>query len=1502
MAAPTPPRFPDASPDVRPPQPSAPVGPPASGPARPPVRPRAWWRIWRVLWRALAGLVLLLALVAVGAVLALRSPAVQGWLVERINAALDRPVTLDAGSVPPPGAPAEAPAAPEGLRVRITSLAGPLPFGAQLGLELYDGQGLWLRVPSVRFVWDWQALPGALRIAELRVQNATLLRRPQLPPGPPPEPTPPLTEAGLRQLLGQAVRAAAQLPGWLPQVRLEEVALENARLPADLLGASLPPAPGPSASALSGPENSSLEQGAAAKSPSAKVAPEKLTSENNAAAQATPVGDGAALANPAPAAPQTLRVDLTLQAQAGTAGAHLRAMATLAPTTGAAFFLSGAVCAAASLQAEAALTPVRQGGRASLKATASLTAALTPAPAGTASQAAGLPAAVLAQGAALTLGLEGGLTAPEDAGPATGLSAGLTALRLTAGPLQVDGHAVWTSPTTGSWLSGPLDLALGVGLTPPAAATPATTTTQAASAPASGEASAVAAAQGVASPLDMLGAPLRLDLTAQGPLAAPRTLLTLDCANVRAGGHSLTGTTLRLAAEPLRWTALLPTPADVAAPAESAQVSASGSTAAAVLQPVSAAGERGNGPDEPDAAPVVAPVATGASSSAAAPELTVTLDLAGALDGRALKTHAVLFAARAGTDLRAGLRELSSLTAGVAATGAVCAVLPQGSPYPALDGELSVRVADWQALAALLPGARLSGEAALSLQLRSQAATSSGSSTDAFRPPAAQPSAATAVAQAVPPSPAPQPSGLQTSSLPSTSTAPVAPVPAVQEVTLGWRVPRLVYTAAGAEPLQVRGLAGTVRLADLWGKALAEASLDLTELRQAALQLGAHLRAQGSLHGPLNAELRTSGFVVAHTALRWQPGSVVVDRLEARLEKKKLGFTAAPGLQLRYGEDGFGLEGLDLRLSPSGRLRAQGSKDATGMTARLSLENLDLTPWRTLAEAVPEGVVAAQVQFSGKAAAPGGDLRLEVRDLRLPNSPLKPLHLTLTGKIERGGGDALALRLLLDPESVRALGGSVCRLEARLPLRFGPDGLPTPDMHGPLRGVVRWKGAVGPLWSLVPVADQRLGGQLDLSLDLGGSPAAPAVKGFVQMDGGRYENVQLGAQLQDINLRVDLEQQGMKPGKARLRLAAADGLGGSLRGTGQAGLDGAGLDIVTVLDRLRPLRRRDVRVDLSGRVAVTGTAAAPEVRGEVRVNQGEVWLNKLAVTGTVTTLPLSEAPAPAAAKSAASPPSTKGAPPAKATEPAGLLDLRLVMPGRFSVEGYGLKSVWRADMHVGGTPAAPIIDGQVEAARGSLDFMGKNFKLSRGRVGFAGGSPGNPMLDLLLSNETPELTAYIALTGTARKLQLALRSEPEMPRDEILAQILFGKSTSELGRLENLRLAAAVAQLAGFGSGGGGSFSDLGRKTLGVDVLRLNTDSGRSTSGGSGENSEDMTAGASVEMGKYLTEELYVGVQQGMKQGSTAFIIQWELTSRANLELRTEEGGTWGGFRWKYNY
>ncbi|WP_300909346.1 translocation/assembly module TamB domain-containing protein, partial [uncultured Desulfovibrio sp.] len=326
----------------------------------------------------------------------------------------------------------------------------------------------------------------------------------------------------------------------------------------------------------------------------------------------------------------------------------------------------------------------------------------------------------------------------------------------------------------------------------------------------------------------------------------------------------------------------------------------------------------------------------------------------------------------------------------------------------------------------------------------------------------------------------------------------------------------------------------------------------------------------------------------------------------------------------------------------------------------------------------------------------------------------------------------------------------------------------------------------------------------------------------------------------------------------------------------------------------------DLRVSLSGQARVTGSATAPDVRGEIVVNQGSLLLNNLDVGGSITTLPIEEGTAtPRAAAHAASHANPSADPhAAPATAPAqGSLNLRIRAPRRFMVEGHGLTSEWQADLLVGGSPAAPVMTGELRALKGNFDFLTKNFSLKRGVITFGGGSLSNPLLDIALVNETPNLTAQISITGAVSKMKLSLSSEPSLPRDEILAQILFGRSSDELSRLEALQLAGAVAQLAGFGSGGGGIL-DFTRKALGVDVLRLGT----SATGAAGEPGDQSAGGATLEMGKYIGDLIYVGVQQGMKPDSTAFIIQLELTPRINLELRTEQQDTWGGVRWKYNY
>ena len=1121
---------------------------------------------------------------------------------------------------------------------------------------------------------------------------------------------------------------------------------------------------------------------------------------------------------PAPAA-QALRADLDAGLTAGGEGAKLHVRARLSGAEEAPFAVSVLSCAAAEVSLEAQAGPSARANKGTDKGPGN---AAEPGP-GLAVDSRleavlrqpvlhvdALPPDLLGSEARLSLALAGGTTARES-GPASSARLALADLNLTAGRVTATGQGQWQWHSgREDWPDGPLDLSLNVNLQSPAtdtAAVPAKT------AEGTEEAGDV---------LAMLRAPLSLTLTAKGALRRPDVDLRLACADIQSNGHALKDTTLALTGAPLAWGDAL-----------------------------GLDGARG--------------------------EARLVLDLRAELDQRPLNLTTELFY---GPDLRsgpenatgvapeaavAGLRKLRLGAAGLEGTGDVTAVLTPGKA-PVLDGAIRLRVADWQALSAFVPGQRLDGEAGLDLELRVEA--------------------------------------------PQNGSGPGA-----QQVLLRWKIPRFNLSSAqgGDAALHVRGLDGEARLTDLFGRAALAARLDLEGVSRGDLRLSARARASGPLQGPLDLNLESSGGVTSRLNIQWRPGLVALQTLEVRLNAalaagnsgkgskgRALGLRATRGAEIRYGDAGLAVSGLDLALSPSGRLQAQGALAPEKLDLRVVLDGLALEPWRALVPALPLGTAEARVRLSGSPARPGGDFRLGVRRLRVPGSPVAPLDLALVGGIERGAsGSALAARLELDPQAVKALGGSEARLNLRLPLLFGPDGLPKPAPRGQLAGQVRWEGAVGPVWSLLPLADRRLNGRISLNLDLGGTLAAPRVTGGLRVDKARYEDLVLGVLLTDINLRLDLngKEAGKKnaaggtgplAGSMHLELSAADGLGGSLRLTGGGGLDGRNLDLRAVLDHLRPLRRRDLHINLSGQAQVTGSATAPDVRGEIIINQGALLLNNLAVGGSITTLPIQEAAAVADAAPAA---------PAAAAEGQGSLNLRIRAPGRFIVEGHGLTSEWQANLLVSGSPAAPMITGELRAVKGNFDFLTKNFALTRGVITFGGGSLSNPLLDIVMTNETPDLTAHITISGTVSKMKLSLSSEPSLPKDEILSRILFGRSANELSRLEALQLAGAVAQLAGFGSGGGGML-DFTRKALGVDVLRLGT----SSTGAAGEPGDQTAGGTTLEMGKYIGDLIYVGVEQGMKPDSTAFIIQLELTPRINLELRTEQQDTWGGVRWKYNY
>lgn len=867
-------------------------------------------------------------------------------------------------------------------------------------------------------------------------------------------------------------------------------------------------------------------------------------------------------------------------------------------------------------------------------------------------------------------------------------------------------------------------------------------------------------------------------------------------------------------------------------------------------------------------------------------EQTIPLKLSASVDGANVGLEGTAFFQGQGEgtempqDWLAGLRDLSLTVPGIDIAGHLQALLVHEQD-PALDGALHMAIRDWETVTRFVPDFDLAGDIELDLSLDAHSGQDASLS-------------------------------LATSqfSLGRSNGEKIAELgdlqlkASAQDLFKG----RMIDAQLGARRIAAPGVeVGDLQLkasvGDFLKDRVIEAQLTAGSIAAADLELDARVEVSGPMAGPLTANVRTGGGVVSTLAGVWRQGQVDLRTLNVEvdasaLDKKakkglRLGIKSAGEAVLLYGDQGLGVRNLDLQITPSGRLRANGSLSRERLDLDLSLEKLDFKPWQALVEAIPQGQADIHASLSGTPARPAGNFELALRDVVVPGVQIPPVSLNMKGDVVNSGrGSSLNLQVRLDPKTLKALGSDKVEIGGRIPLSFADNGVPNLNKTAPLQANVVWDGALGPLWNLAPIPDRRLNGRLGIDLAASGTLERPVLRGSVNVSKARYEDLQLGMLLTDIGLKLSLaDRQGARtgngvldslPGTVTVALQASDGRGGTVNVDGSAGLDGNDLDITAKIRRLRPLRRRDIHVDLSGDAQVKGTALDPQIEGVITVNQGEVLLNNLELTGSVTTLPITQASA-----------EQKAPEPGK---PFGHLNVRLDMLPRFTVEGRGLTSIWKANLLAEGALNNPIITGNITCVKGNFDFLGKNFALTRGIVFFGGGAISNPLLDIELTNETPNLVAHILLTGPVDKMRLNMSSDPSLPRDDILSQVLFGKSVNELSRYEALQLAAAVAQLAGFGSGG--EILGFAKKALGVDVLRLGT----SSTGAAGEPGDQTAGGTTIEMGKYLTDKIYLGVQQGFQADSTAFIIQLELTPRTSLEIRTENNNTWGGLNWSLNY
>jgi translocation and assembly module TamB len=240
------------------------------------------------------------------------------------------------------------------------------------------------------------------------------------------------------------------------------------------------------------------------------------------------------------------------------------------------------------------------------------------------------------------------------------------------------------------------------------------------------------------------------------------------------------------------------------------------------------------------------------------------------------------------------------------------------------------------------------------------------------------------------------------------------------------------------------------------------------------------------------------------------------------------------------------------------------------------------------------------------------------------------------------------------------------------------------------------------------------------------------------------------------------------------------------------------------------------------------------------------------------------------------------------------LALDIAIPGRAFVRGRGLDSEWRGNMHVGGTTGTPQLRGKLETVRGDVSLLGKRFTLTDSNITFIGGEKVDPQLAITAEHRAAAIVAQVEITGTASSPAIKLTSQPEMPQDEVLSRVLFGRSVGEMTPAQGLELAQAAASLAG---GGGPGILDRFRTAVGLD--RLDIGSSQQASGGNGTNS---SSGPSVTAGKYATDRVFLGVEQGREPNSTRSKVEVEITPNITAETSLGGSSAGAGVNWKWDY
>jgi outer membrane protein assembly complex protein YaeT len=135
--------------------------------------------------------------------------------------------------------------------------------------------------------------------------------------------------------------------------------------------------------------------------------------------------------------------------------------------------------------------------------------------------------------------------------------------------------------------------------------------------------------------------------------------------------------------------------------------------------------------------------------------------------------------------------------------------------------------------------------------------------------------------------------------------------------------------------------------------------------------------------------------------------------------------------------------------------------------------------------------------------------------------------------------------------------------------------------------------------------------------------------------------------------------------------------------------------------------------------------------------------------------------------------------PGGGTQPKGIppteLNVRVEARDSFIARNEQINAAGSALLTISGTLNDPDVTGRIETDGGTVRFRGQRYEITSGSIDLPPGG-GDPQINLQAEGEVSGYRLTIGFVGPAGEIDLTLRSEPLLSRDEIIALITTGKT------------------------------------------------------------------------------------------------------------------------------